>query len=153
MKGVSEIIAIILILMIVVALAALAYTWFSGIFTSLTTTTGNATSSASSAMTTNFRIEIAKNVTPGSCYNATVTIRCLGNTPIDVTAMSAYVNDVTSKITNTTGLMGNLPTALGYGSVATFYVTNLTPTSGCNITGSRLRLIVASGLEQSITIT
>jgi flagellin-like protein len=153
MKGVSEIIAIILILMIVVALAALAYTWFSGIFSSLTATTSNATTSTTSAMTTNFRIEIAKNVTPGYCYNATVTIRCLGNTPIDVTAMSAYINDVTSKITNTTGGAGNLNTALGYGGVATFYVTNLTPVAMCNTTGSRLRLIVASGLEQSIIIT
>jgi len=149
MKGVSSIIAIILILMIVVALAALAYTWFSGIFTSLTATTSNATASTTSAMSTNFRIEIARNITGLSLgnYNVTVTIRCLGITPIDLTQLSAYINDVPVKIWG----QSSLSSALNYGNITTFNVTNTTPISDPK--GGRLRIIAASGLEQSITIT
>ncbi len=141
MKGVSEIIAIILILMIVVALAALAYTWFSGIFSSLTATTSNATTSTASAMTTNFRIETAKNVTVATCCNYSVTLRCLGTTPLDLSKISAYVNDAPANVQGLT----SLPTK-SYGEVWTFYINTTT-------SGTRLRIIAASGLEQSITIT
>jgi len=140
MKGVSEIIAIILILMIVVALAALAYTWFSGIFTSLTATTSNATTSTTNAMTTNFRIEVAKFLANN---NVTVTIRCLGTTPLDLTLLSAYINDVPQNINGKSSLG-----TISYGNITTFNVTNTTPASGV-----RLRIIAASGLEQAITIT
>ncbi len=146
MKGVSSIIAIILILMIVVALAALAYTWFSGIFSSLTATTSNATTAASSAMTTNFRIEIARNVTGATCCNVSVTLRCLGTTPLDLTKISAYVNDVPATIQG----LSSLSTSLVYGNVSTFYIT---PVTASFTSGARLRVIAASGLEQSITIT
>jgi len=144
MKGVSEIIAIILILMIVVALSALAYTWFSGIFTSLTTTTSNATTTTASAMSTNFRIEMAKNITGlATCCNISVVIRCLGTTPIDLTKISAYVNDVPATVPT------GLPT-LNYSDTKTF---NVTTTSAALGSGGRLRLIAATGLEQSATIT
>ena len=144
MKGVSSIIAIILILMIVVALAALAYTWFSGIFSSLTATTSNATTAASSAMTTNFRLEVAKSIT-SPCCNVTVTLRCLGTTPLDLTQLSAYINDVPATI-NGKSLLGTL----NYGNISTFNITN---TSNMVLSGTRLRIIAASGLEQSIIIT
>jgi flagellin-like protein len=145
MKGVSEIIAIILILMIVVALAALAYTWFSGIFSSLTATTSNATTSTASAMTTNFRIEIARNVTGATCCNVSVTLRCLGTTPLDLSKISAYVNDVPATIPGLSTLG-----SLIYGNISTFNITTSAPVF---TSGARLRIIAASGLEQSITIT
>ncbi len=59
-KGVSEVIAIILILMIVIALAALAYTWFSGIFASLTGTASVAVTTTTSQMATAFKIDTIK---------------------------------------------------------------------------------------------
>jgi flagellin-like protein len=148
MKGVSEIIAIILILMIVVALAALAYTWFSGIFSSLTTTTSNATTTTASAMSTNFRIETAKNMSSlAACCNVTVTLRCLGTTILDVTKMSAYINDVPAIITVGSG--NSIPSALNYGNFTTFNITTSTMVS----LNSKLRLIAATGLEQSAIIT
>ena len=151
MKGVSEIIAIILILMIVVALAALAYTWFSSIFSSLTTTTSNATGTTASAMTTNFRIEIAKNLTNlAACCNVTTTIRCLGTTPIDVTKMTAYINDVPALITVSSG---SVTSSLVYGNTTTFNVTNTSAAGGTMASGSRLRLVAATGLEQTATIS
>jgi flagellin-like protein len=156
MKGVSEIIAIILILMIVVALAALAYTWFSGIFSSLTATTSNATTSTSSAMTTNFRIEIAKNQTSlptgataicsgGTSCNFSVTIRGLGTTPIDVTKISAYINDSPAIFLTPVPTQTNLV----YGNITTFYIGNTTPWG----TSARIRIISATGLEQTTTAT
>ena len=161
MKGVSEIIAIIMILMIVVALSALAYTWFSGVFSSLTGGAQTSVETTTGAMGVNFRIETAKNITglnstcclpgppgcPGCAYNVTVTIRNLGQTPISVSQMAAYINDIPQKIwTNATN--GVLPT-ISYSQIATFNVSGGTTTDPYN---QKLRLLTVSGLEQSITI-
>ena len=147
MKGVSEIIAVILIVMIVVSLAALAYTWFSTIFSSLTTTTSNATTTTSSAMTTSFKIEIARNITGATtCCNISVTLRSVGTAPLDLTKISAYINNMPSTIPG----QSSLPTNLGYGSISTF---NVSTTSSVLTPSSTLRIIAANGMDQTITIT
>ena len=140
MKGVSAIIAIILILMIVVALAALAYTWFTGIFASLTGTAQTSVETTTTALGTNFRIESAKNVTPSV---VTVTIRNVGTTTIDLTKLTAYVNDEKKDIENQASL-GDLV----YGNTTTFNVTGVTEPKG-----KKLKIVAETGLEQSTTIT
>jgi len=148
MKGVSAIIAIILILMIVIALAALAYTWFSGMFSTLTGGAQTSIESENVAMNTLFRIEMAKNGTTGTCYNVSVTIRNLGTSTINASKMSFYIDD--DKKTASGVSTSNIP----YGNVTTFTVINTTsPGSGCgDMKGKKLKLITETGLEQSATI-
>jgi len=81
MKGVSEVIAIILILMIVIALSALAYTWFSGIFASMTQSAGTAVTTTTNEMAMQFRIESAKWVAASTCTE--ITIRNTGTQNIN----------------------------------------------------------------------
>ena len=151
MKGVSAIIAVILILMIVVALAALAYTWFSGIFTTLTTSASNATTSVTTAMSTNFKIEVARNCTnstpsiPARSFNISVTLRNVGTAPIDMRQISAYVNDEKINTRVSTADYTSNP-----GETDTFWVGNVT--SG-DPSGKSVRLIVQTGLEQSSSIS
>ena len=90
MKGVSDIIAEILILMIVTALAALAWTWFSGIFSTLTATAETSVTQTVTGMAQNFVIENAW------CDVATpelqFTIRNTGTNPLDEDIIAIYVN-------------------------------------------------------------
>jgi archaellum component FlaF (FlaF/FlaG flagellin family) len=141
MKGVSAIIAIILILMIVVALSALAYTWFSGIFSSLTTTTSNATSQATTAMAMQFRIETAKWYTP-KWVNA--TLRNIGTVNFDIGKLAVYVDGVLSIYApNATG------TYLTPGQTITINITNATAACPNEV----LSISLESGLQDSRTIS
>lgn len=88
MKGVSEIIAIILILMIVIALAALAYTWFSGMFSTMTGSASSAVTSTTGEMATQFTIDSAKYVASGGYTD--VTIRNTGTQNINASAGAGY---------------------------------------------------------------
>ena len=142
MKGVSAIIAIILILMIVVALSALAYTWFSGIFTSLTATTSNATSQATTAMAMQFRIEAAK-FYPSSWVNA--TIRNIGTVNFDIGKLGVYVDGQLSIYVPNTSYM------LPPGQTITINITNSTPTQACP--NKVLAITLESGLQDSRTIS
>jgi flagellin-like protein len=142
MKGISEIITMVLILMIVVALIGLAYVWFSGMFTNLTGTTEASVDTTTTAMSTSFRIEMTRNVTP---TNVSVTIRNIGNAPINVSRMSAYISDTNYPILSSS----SLTTPVSTGSVVTFNVScpgNIEPK------GKRLRIITETGLEQAATI-
>jgi flagellin-like protein len=139
MKGVSAIIAIILILMIVIALAALAYTWFTGIFSSLTGTAETSVESTTTAMGTNFRIENAKNT---SATNVTVNVRNVGTSTINVSKMTAYVNDEKKNIEDISD------SSLTYGETAIFNVTSVSEPKG-----KKLKLVAETGFEQSTTIT
>jgi flagellin-like protein len=89
MKGVSDVIAIILILMIVIALAALAYTWFTGVFTSLTASAGTAVTQTTTQMQSQFSIENARY----SAGSIRVDYRNTGTQTLDETFMTAYIND------------------------------------------------------------
>jgi FlaG/FlaF family flagellin (archaellin) len=140
MKGVSAIIAIILILMIVVALSALAYTWFSGIFTSLTTTTSNATSQATTAMAMQFRIEAAK-FYGGSSTNA--TIRNIGTVNFDAGKLGIYIDGMLSSY------VPNATNMLNPGQTITLNITNGTAACPNKI----LKITLESGLEDSRTIS
>ncbi len=143
MKGVSAIIAIILILMIVVALAALAYTWFTGIFAGLTGGAKTAVETTTEAMGVNFRIESAKNVSSTSDFNISVTVRCIGTSTLDLTKLTAYIDDDKKEIQNQAGLE-----SLVYGNTSTFFVSTTD-----DPVGSTLKLVAATGLEQTTTIT
>ncbi len=142
MKGVSAIIAIILILMIVVALSALAYTWFSGIFTSLTTTTSNATSTATTAMAMQFRIEAAR---VANSQNVSATIRNIGTVNFDVGKLGVYVDGQLSVYSpNATGINYVTP-----GQTATINITNTTAACPNKV----LAITLESGLQDSRTIS
>ncbi|NIM46692.1 MAG: hypothetical protein GTN40_00855 [Candidatus Aenigmarchaeota archaeon] len=138
MKGISAIIAIILILMIVVALAALAYTWFTGIFAGLTGGAETAVEATTTAMGVNFRIETAKNVTD----DVSVTIRNIGTSTINVSKMTAYVDDEKEEITDIADSI------LDYGETTTFFVNNTVEPNG-----KKLKIVAVTGLEQTATIT
>ena len=139
MKGVSAIIAIILILLIVVALAALTYTWFTGIFASLTGTTQTSIDTTTTSMETSFRIETAKNVTSSV---VTVIIRNIGTSTVNVDKMSAYVDDEKKDIEDVSN------SSLDYGEISKFNVTGATEPKG-----KKLKIVAEIGLEQTTTIT
>ena len=86
MKGVSAVIAVILILMIVVALAALAYTWFTGIFSSLTETTGENIMDTTESMSKQFSLDAA------SCSSGDLqfTIRNTGSGTLSAGSVAAF---------------------------------------------------------------
>ena len=126
MKGVSEVIAIILILMIVIALAALAYTWFSGIFASLTGTAGVAVTTTTQTMVTTFEIEQAKYI-PNTLY---VYIRNVGiqNFNASTGVVSIYIdNVVTGTLSSTVGFTPCAGTGsmLDKGCVASYRIDTL----------------------------
>jgi len=111
-KGVSSVIAIILILMIVIALAALAYTWFSGIFASLTATAGSAVTTTTGAMATQFRIEAARWASP----NVNVLIRNIGtqNFNASISIVGIYIDNVLQTVATAPAFIG----CSGTGSIA-----------------------------------
>jgi len=143
MKGISAIIAIILILMIVVALAALAYTWFTGIFATLTSGAETSVETTTTAMGVNFRIEAAKNVTGVPCCDISVTIRNVGTSTIDLTKLTSYINDEKKDIYDQSNLG-----SLDYGDTGTIYVNDTS-----DPVGKSLKIITETGLEQTTTIT
>jgi flagellin-like protein len=155
MKGVSSVIAIILILMIVIALAALAYTWFSGIFASLTSTAGSAVQTTTGAMATQFSIEAVKQAGTAISF----VIRNTGTTNIDLTNTNAYTGDGTLLGDTISGTLnaGQRSAQLSAGSTGT-------PAPGCaSCSGGvcyypsgkiqTLRVTIGTGLENSATVT
>ena len=147
MKGVSAVIAIILILMIVVALAALAYTWFTGIFSSLTESTGSAVESTTGAMATSFVIEAANCEADGcgagvDCVH--VTVRNTGTQNITATSLASYVDD--SFVDNDAAGNPIAPQA-----IYSFDVGTAAGDVDC-ATASSLRITSGTGLAKSIAI-
>ena len=161
MKGVSEIIAIILILMIVIALAALAYTWFSGIFSSLTATAGTSVTQSTNAMATQFKIENAKWVAASSYTD--VTIRNTGTQAINssVALIAFFIDGTVNPIASFNG--GTPVTCVGCsgvcpgancmiqpGSVAEYRPTTAL-TYGCGT--SVIKVTATNGQSDSRTIS
>ena len=142
MKGLSAIITIVLILMIVVALAALAYTWFTGIFFNLTGDAQSSVESTTEALGVNFRIETAKTVSTTN-KNISVVVRSVGTSALDLTKITAYVNDEKKDVYD----QSSLPT-LNYGDTVRFYVNDTS-----DPTGKTLKIIASVGLEQTTTVT
>jgi flagellin-like protein len=156
MKGIESIIAIILVLMIVIALAALAYTWFSGIFASLTSTAGSAMTSTTNEMVTQFKIEFAKG---GATYTA-VTIRNIGTQNINAsTSQIAFYIDGSlvvsflpaSQPISCNPPCGACPNCIVYpNGVATYNMTNpATPTCGT----STIKATLGTGVTNSQIIS
>ncbi len=142
MKGVSAIIAVILIVMIVVSLVALTYTWLSGLFGNLVVNAQNSTETTEVSIGTNFKIESARNITGIICCNVSTTIRNIGNPKINVSKMTAYIDDEKKDI------KGITLATLDRGFVSSFNIsTNNDPK------GKRLKLITETGFEQTTTIT
>ncbi len=144
MKGVSAIIAIILIIMIVVALAALAYPWIVEMFGILVGTTKSSTDTSTNVMGTEFKIEVAKNITGlSNCCNVSVTIKNIGTSIIGLTKIAAYVDYEKQTIYNQINL-GNLASD----NVVTFNISaNEDPK------GKKLKIVTNIGIEKTTTIT
>jgi len=147
MKGVSEVIAIILILMIVIALSALAYTWFSGIFASMTQSAGTAVTTTTSAMATQFRIESVRyGGTVGTGTN--VTIRNTGTQNINGSLVMVYI---AGQVAPYQGISTGTSNIGQYGSAVIYNVSNSTAYSGVAC-GSVLTVTIGTGLTDSRTI-
>jgi flagellin-like protein len=138
MRGISEIITLVLILLIVIALAGLTYSWFPGIIATLTGTAQDSAGNAKSSMTTDFKIESAKNVTPSV---VTVTIRNIGSAAINVSKMGVYIND--ERVSN------DGPTYMvSQGGTSTFNVSG-----AMDPRGKQMKLVSETGVWVSTTIT
>jgi FlaG/FlaF family flagellin (archaellin) len=140
MKGVSAVIAIILILMIVVALAALAWTWFSGIFSTLTETAETSIVQTTEQMAQNFVLE--------SVWCDTVadeiefTIRNTGTNAITADGISAYIAG--EKIA-----IGTFPSSdIGPGEAGDYIASR----TCAGDVGSKLRATIPTGLAMTRVI-
>ncbi|MFH1229417.1 MAG: archaellin/type IV pilin N-terminal domain-containing protein [Candidatus Aenigmatarchaeota archaeon] len=163
MKGVSEIIAIVLILMIVIALAALAYTWFSGIFTQMTTTAGQNVVATQTTMNTQFVLESAACSAAGCAVGSTVsmTIKNTGQPTIDATKTTFYIDGksfvvLPAACAAASGCVSNaLVTGCSYSCSRVTVATDPTPircTSSNPTNPSILKAVIATGLEQTDSI-
>lgn len=142
-KGISAIVSIILILMIVVSLVSLTWTWFLGMFSNLSVNAQSSIEAATTSVGANFKIEAARNITGlPACCNVSVSIRNIGSSQMNVTRMSAYIDDEKKVV------IGASIVALPKGGVATFNVSTTSDPKG-----KRLKLVSESGFEQSTTIT
>jgi len=150
MKGVSEVIAIILILMIVIALAALAYTWFSGIFATMTGAAGTAVTTTTQAMATQFQLESAKE----SGTTITFFMRNTGTQTIDLSKVAVYSGD--SPLVCSAGCASTLTAGMRSGATTATGAPACATCSGgtCMISGkpAMLRVTLGVGLETSTTI-
>jgi len=138
MKGVSAVIAIILILMIVVALAALAWTWFSGIFSSLTAEAEETMTQQQKQMSLNFALDAA------SCVSGDLefTIRNTGGDDLNAGQVSSFLNGV---VTAATPVGGAGPIVSG--ATKTYREGSTT----CD-TDDVLKVTIESGLSHSVKL-
>jgi type II secretory pathway pseudopilin PulG len=155
--------------MIVIALAALAYTWFSGIFASLTGTASTSITQTTQQMQAQFRIEAAAcidNTAPanGNCANGApqptldqvqFTIRNTGNKRFDPTKTEAYIDGNRETFSSIT-YGGGAACAAGTfdnGCTAKYYKdAPLTTTPICGTTKSTLKITIETGLTDSTSI-
>jgi FlaG/FlaF family flagellin (archaellin) len=151
MKGVSAVIAIILILMIVVALAALAWTWFSGIFSSLTETAETSVTATAESMAQNFVIESALCTDNDPAVDSIdVAIRNVGQDPLTDAEISVYVDDLYADPTDVTCV----PVSIAVGAIGTCLIDSdpadlaFDCESGATQAQS-VKLSIASGLSKS----
>ena len=151
MKGVSAVIAIILILMIVVALAALAWTWFSGIFSSLTETAETSVTATAESMAQNFVIESALCTDNAPAADTIdVALRNVGQDPLTNTEISAYVDDLYADASD----VACLPASIAVGAIGTCVITadaadlNFDCQPGATQAES-VKISIASGLSKS----
>lgn len=117
MKGISAVIAVVLILMITIAIAALAYTWFTGVFTSVSGTIGTAAETATQNIAGQLTIDAAS-FAPTNAVR--IGIRNTGSGDLDLATLTIYINDISATIPT-----GNLTVAkLTQGNSTTFTAIN-----------------------------
>jgi flagellin-like protein len=154
MKGVSEVIAIILILMIVIALSALAYTWFSGVFASLTGTASTSITSTTNQMNYQFSVETAKGAS--GVQNINLVIRNTGTQSIGQTSVSAYVNDAPCTVTGGSSIpVGQYNSPVFTVSCPVSVTCSSCSANICYVGGSveLVKVTIGTGLQQSATVT
>ena len=137
MKGVSAVIAVILILMIVVALAALAYTWFTGIFSSLTESAGENIMDTTESMSKQFALDAV------GCSGGTlsVSVRNTGSGSLDAANVAIYLDGVV-KTHSVTGTIAE-------GAVRAYSISS----SGCVAnSGQVVRVTIENGVSNSMTL-
>ena len=135
--------------MIVIALSALAYTWFSGIFASMTQSAGTAVTTTTSAMATQFSIDSAK----GSGTTVNIVYRNTGTQNINRTQSNVYVNDAPCTFSDT-GTLG--PSQYTSPAVAATNCPSCTCSGGICYNSNKIEtaiLTIGSGLQQSATVT
>jgi archaellum component FlaG (FlaF/FlaG flagellin family) len=119
MKGISTIVVMVLILMISVSLTSLGYMAFTTFFSKVTTSSEQAISQTLTNMLAQMKIESMAYANP----TTSVYIRNIGK--VDLTAFSAYVNDIIVPAANLQLPAGN---TIPPGSVGTLTITgNLAP--------------------------
>ena len=151
MKGVSEVIAIILILLIVIALAALAYTWFSGIFSTMTQTAGQNIEQNAQQMNIQFRLDSAS-CSANPCIAAStvsVTIRNTGQQAFDATQTNIYQGGTLKTVAGTTYSPGTCSGAGNFknGCTATYTYAAAAPLPTCSTT------VMKAGITNGLTDT
>ena len=130
--------------MIVIALSALAYTWFSGIFASMTASAGTAVTTTTNAMQVQYMLESAPQV--GTLIGA--YLRNTGTQIIDCTKVACYVNDVLANASC------GVTTNLNKGDVCVLVAANQ-PACTCvnHQCGKSLSVTTVTGLQQTLNVT
>lgn len=137
--------------MIVIALSALAYTWFSGIFASMTQSAGTAVTSTTQAMNTQFSIDSAR----GSGTTVYIAYRNTGTQNIDRQYTKVYESDTPCTFSDSGILVSGQYTNPAVG--ATLCPSSCTCTSGLCTAGVGGKIItvtvtIGSGLQQSANV-
>ena len=140
MKGVSAVIAVILILMIVVALAALAYTWFTGIFSSLTETAGSSIEGTTESMSKQFSLDSVTCNSAGT--NVQIAIRNTGDGSLNASQVALYYNGVPYANQTPNGGM------IGEGAIGYF---QFSPSGGC-ASDQIVRVSIENGVSLSASV-
>lgn len=131
MKGISTIVVMVLILMISISLTSLGYMAFTTFFSKVTTSTEQTISQTLTNMLAQMKIESISYTNP----TTSVYIRNIGK--VDLTAFSAYVNDIIVPAANLQPPAGN---TIPPGNVGTLVITgNLAPS------GKTVKVTTAQG--------
>lgn len=139
MKGISAIIATILMLLITVSLAFMAFTWFSAVFTGVTTPVGNQTLTQTGRFAGDFSLESPSYGGAGTNY-VVVRLRNTGAVDITMSGLSADIGGKATSIVDTGGI-----SALTPGNTTLLKVSNASLTG--SVCGKALTIFAAVGPE------
>ena len=135
--------------MIVIALAALAYTWFSGVFSTLTSQAGAAVTSTTGQMATQFKIEVAKYIS-GSQVN--YTIRNIGTQTFDVSKTNAFIGGAPASMAGWTCTPACTNNYVPIGGTVNIQVSNTTAACLSTGGGKTMNVNIATGLQDSVAL-
>jgi hypothetical protein len=119
----------------------LAYTWFSGVFASLTGTAGTAVTATTNEMATQFKIEAARYDSATARTN--ITIRNIGTQIINAAQSAVYIAGAPATYTSVTvSSIGQYGTSVIYG------ITNSTA-----VCGNIIVVTIGTGTSDSRTVS